>query len=85
MPKINEIDKRVLSGLDGRDRIKLLLRERGLQLQQFARKHNLWIEQVSMCLAGDRPYPEIRDAFAAELDLSREAIDAFIDAHHRAA
>lgn len=85
MRKSNEIDERILSALDGRDRIKLLLRERGLQLQQFARKHNLWIEQVSMCLKGDRPYPEIRDAFAAELELSRDTIDRFIDTQEQAA
>ena len=79
MAEINEIDRRILSAIDGRERLKLLLKDAGLGLQDFAQKHNLWIEQVSMCLKGDRPYPEIRDALAAELSLSREQVDGLID------
>ena len=79
MPDFNEVERRVLGALDGRERLKVLLRDRGLQMQDFARKHGLWVEQLSMCLRGERPYAEIRDALATELELSRETIDALID------
>lgn len=79
MGKLNEIDRRVLAAMDGRERLKLLLKDRGLQLQDFAKKHNLWVETVSMCIKGDREYPEIREALAVELELSRDAIDLMID------
>lgn len=79
MTDFNELDRRVLGALDGRERLKLLLRDKGLQLQDFARKHNFWVEQLTFCLKGERPYPEIRDALAAELDLDRAVIDQLID------
>lgn len=79
MTDFNDLDRRIIAALSGRDRIKLLLRERGLQLQEFARKHNLWVEQVSQCIRGVRDYPEIRDALAAELGLTRTQIDELID------
>jgi hypothetical protein len=67
MGKINDIDRRVLAAMGGRERLKLLLRDAGFTIQEFAGKHGLWAEQVSMCLSGDRQYPEIRAALAAEL------------------
>lgn len=79
MSRINEIDKRVLGTLSGRDKIKALLSEKGLTVRDFARKHDLWRENVSRCMGGKRPLPEIRDALAEELDLPREKIDALIE------
>lgn len=79
MADFNELDRRILDVLDGRERLKLLLKDRGLSVQDFAQKHNVWVEQVSMCLKGDRPYGEIRDALAAELEITRETVDAMID------
>lgn len=78
MADINEIDLRILRQLDGRERLKLLLKEKGLSLQDFARKHNVWVQDVSACLGGTRECPEIREALALELGLSREQIDAEI-------
>lgn len=79
MAEINDIDRRVLGAIDGRERLKLLLKDAGLTLQEFAQKQNVWVEQVSMCLKGDRPYPEIREAIASELGLSRATVDELID------
>lgn len=77
--RINDLDRRVLGVLDGRDKLKALLREKGLQLRDFAEKHNYWVENVSRCLSGERPLPEIREALAGELGLSRAEVDALID------
>jgi hypothetical protein len=77
--RINEIDKRILRTLTGRDRIKALLAERDLTLKSFAAKHNEWVENVSRCISGDRPLPVIRDKLAHELELTRDQVDALIN------
>lgn len=80
MARINEIDRRVLEALPGSEKIKTLLKEeRGLELKDFARKHSEWVENVSACIRGVRPLPEVRDLLAAELEMSRADIDALID------
>lgn len=79
MDGINEIDQRVLATLTGRDRIKALLQERGLSLKGFAEKHNEWVENVSRCIAGERPLPELREKIAVELGLQRREVDRLID------
>lgn len=79
MGNFNELERRVLGALDGRERIKLLLRDKGLLLQEFAQKYGVWVEQVSMCIKGERPYEEIRNALAAELEVDRAVIDQLID------
>ena len=80
MARINEIDRRVLATLSGGDKIKGLLKERGLDLTTFAEKHNEWVQNVSYCIRGERPLPEIREKLAAELEMSRGEIDALIAA-----
>ena len=76
---INDLDRQVLGALDGRDKIKALLKARGLQLRDFAEKHNHWVENVSRCLSGERQLPEIRDHLATELEMTRAQVDALID------
>ena len=85
MARINEVDRRVLAAMGGREKLKLLLAERGLNLTTFAERHNRWVEDVSRCIGGERPLPEIRDALAAELEMDRAAIDALIDGPDRKA
>lgn len=80
MSRINEVDRQVLEALPGADKIKALLQsKRGLSVKEFAGKHSEWPERVSDCIRGVRPHPQIRDALAAELDLSRKAVDELID------
>lgn len=79
MGRINEIDRRVLGSLSGGEKIKALLSERGLNLSQFAQKHGLWVQEVSYCIRGDRPNPEIREKLAVELELDRATIDELLD------
>lgn len=79
MARINEIDLRVLGALKGRDKLKALLAGRGLTLTEFAEKHNVWVENVSRCIAGERPLPEVREKLAAELGIDRATIDHLID------
>lgn len=82
---INDLDRKVLEQLDGRDKIKALLKARGLQLKDFAEKYNLWVMNVSRCLSGERPLPEIRDHLAGELEMARKDIDRLIDGDPKAA
>lgn len=77
--RINEVDQRVLGALPGGEKLKALLSERDLSVSAFAKKHDLWKQEVSMCLRGERPYPEIREAIAKELDLERGTVDELID------
>jgi hypothetical protein len=51
-------------------------------LSEFARRHGFRHTEVSMCLLAyhQRIYPEIRDAIAVELDMTRDEIDALIEA-----
>jgi hypothetical protein len=78
MGRINEIDRRVLAALSGAEKIKALLDERGMNLKDFARQHGEWVENVSACIRGERQLPEVRDALAATLELSRAQIDELI-------
>src|SRR5690554_1550887 len=75
MANINDIDQRVLGVLSGGDKIRALLKGRGLSLTDFARRHNHWVSDVSRCLAAKQPLPEIRDSLAAELEWERAEVD----------
>lgn len=79
MAKLSEIDKRIIETLTGRDRIKALLSARSLSLKAFAERHNLWVENVSRCIGGDRPLPEVRAALATELELTLNEVSQIID------
>lgn len=79
MARINELDRRVLGVLSGGDKLKALLKDRGLSLTDFGRKHNHWVSDVSRCLNGHQPLPEIRDSIAAELGWKRDEVDRLID------
>lgn len=79
MARFNEIDRQVLAALPGRDKLKALLSARGLGLKDFAQKRGLWVQEVSICLRGERPLSEIRDALADELGIDRAVVDELID------
>lgn len=80
MRTVNEVDERVLRAMSGPDRIKILLRDAGFpSLATLSWKIQKHVQQISYCINGDREYPEIRDALAAELELSRDEIDELID------
>lgn len=79
MARINEVDRVVLASLTGADKLKALLADRGLGLKDFAKKHGEWVQDVSLCIRGQREMPDIRDKLAAELEMDRSAIDRLID------
>jgi len=81
MTKSNALvaDRRLAAELSGSDKIAALLRARGWTLASYARSRGWWPEQVKMALSGARPYPEIREALAQDLDLPRAEIDRLID------
>ena len=80
MPRFTDTDKAVLSALTGADRIRALLSRKGFpSTAQWAYATRLRPDSVSQCINGYRPYPEIRDALATELDLTRAQVDALID------
>lgn len=85
MARINELDRQVLAALPGRAKLKALLAGRGLGLKDFAKKHGVWVQEVSFCIRGERPHPEIRDLIAAELELDRATVDMLIDGEQTAA
>lgn len=79
MPERNEIDQLLAQEMSGPDKITALLKARGYSLSGFARLIRHWPEEVRMTVRGLRPYPEIREAIAAKLGISREEIDRLID------
>lgn len=70
---------RLSDNLSPQQRIKVLLMARGFTVASWARARGWHDSQVWMCISGDRPYPEIRDSLAAELDLTRAEINRLID------
>lgn len=81
MAEVNEVDVRVLGAMSGAERIRMLLREVGYRtLTDFAYEIRTHPQTVSYCINGDREYPEIRDALARRLDLTREQVDLLIGA-----
>ena len=79
MPRINEIDRKVLEAMSGEDRLRALIRGAGFDtIRELARALHAFPPEVSMCLNRHREYPEIRDAIAEELDLTREQVDQMI-------
>ena len=81
MSEFNEVDRKLLDAMEGPDKIKLLLRSKGLEnpVQDFAARLGRWAEQVSMCLRGDRKYEDIRDSLAEFLEVPRSQVDLWID------
>jgi hypothetical protein len=79
MSERNRIDRLLAAEMTGPDKIAALLKARGFTLTGFARHISRWPEEVRMTVGGARPYPEIRDAMASELGLTREEIDELID------
>lgn len=85
MPEVNEVDARILNAMSGAERLRMLIRESGFKtLTDFAYKLRTHPQTVSFCINGDREYPEIRDALATELGLTREEIDGMIDGQKKA-
>jgi lambda repressor-like predicted transcriptional regulator len=79
MPHGNAIDARLADELTGQEKLRALFKSKGWTYQNYARERGFWPEQVKMTLHGTRPYPEVRECLAADLELSRAEIDALID------
>lgn len=73
------VDRRLATELSGADKLAALLRARGYSLAGYARARGFWPEQIKMALYGTRPYPEVRDALADDLELPRDEVDRLID------
>jgi len=56
----------------------------GRTLTAFGEDHGWSQPQVSQCLNAHRPYPDIRDAICAELDIPRPYLDRLIDSQRPA-
>lgn len=77
---MESLDKKILDGLTGQERLKVLLRQAGFETyRDFAIKSGRYVEEVSMCLTGKRRYDDIRDALAVALEIDRAEIDRMID------
>lgn len=78
--KKNDIDRRLASELAGTDKLRTLMKVRSGSVSRWAVDQGFIPEQVFMATTGVRPYPEIRDAIARDLDLDRAEVDRLIDA-----
>lgn len=77
---MSELDKRILDGLTGDEKIRALLRTKGFgTYREYGISRGFSISELSLCFRGSRPYPEIRDALATDLELDRDEIDHLID------
>lgn len=79
MARINEMDREVLEILSGGEKLKALLRSKGMSLKDFAKKYNHWVSDVSRCLSGEREYAEIRNDLATEFGWTREQVDKLLE------
>lgn len=76
---MEDVDKQVLEGLTGAERIKALLRRAGFDsYRDFGISIGRSVNEVSACINGTRLYEEIREKLADVLGLSRGAIDEII-------
>lgn len=81
MPEGNDFvrDIRLPEDLPSRDRFKVMLMARGYTVAAWARSRGFHDSQVWMCISGERPYPQVREALAEELELDRATVDRMID------
>ena len=80
MPRLNEIDRRVLDSLTGRAKLDALLEDRGYATNRaIASALDEFPDDVSRCLSGHqgrRPTMDrIRGKLAELVDVPREAVD----------
>ncbi len=73
-----DIDARLLSGLSGSDKLKLLMKEQAGTLADWARERGIDPIELHHCLAARRLYPEHRQKIADGLGLDREQVGAMI-------
>lgn len=73
--KDSVLDRYVVAELPAHVKIRELLAARGVLIKDFARKHNLFPPEVSMCLRGERPYRDIRRLLAEELGIPVAEMD----------
>lgn len=77
--KKNDIDRRLASELGGMEKLRTLMKARSGSVSRWAVNNGLIPEQVFMATSGVRPYAEIRDIIARDLDLDRAEVDRLID------
>lgn len=73
------IDRCIVAELNQIKKIRVLMEAREGSVGRWAINRGYFPEQVHMCLAGRRPYGEIREAIAAFVGIERETIDRAID------
>lgn len=77
---MESLDKKILDGMTGAERMKVLLRQAGFEsYREFAIGVGRYVEEVSMCITGKRRYDDIRDELAKALSVTRDEVDRMID------
>lgn len=80
MPRVNDIQRDILSGLEPRDRVVALLRTRTQKTpREFAIAHGILLNQLYSVMRGAIAGHSIRDALADEIGIERPELDALID------
>lgn len=79
--KIKQIETLIAHGLTVSESV---MRALGCTSTEFAGRHKVRQNEVTMCLHGyhQRVYPVIRDAICSELEIPREYLDRLIDGQH---
>lgn len=75
----HEIDRRLVRGLSGREKLKLLLKQEAGSLTDWARQQGVDIIEIHHTLAGRREYPEHRQRIADSIRVDRAEVDRLID------
>lgn len=84
MPRLNEIDSRVLESLTGRDKLEALLTDRGYPtVRSIAEATGEFPDDVSRCMGGQRTrrrptLDRIRTKLADLAGLTREQVDELL-------
>ena len=73
------IDELIAAEMSPRDKLRALIVSRAGSVQAWAGSRGLFPQQVTHTLSGERGYPHIRDAIAADFDLPRDEVDFLID------
>src|SRR4051812_27922065 len=75
---VGEIDRRVIDGMRGRDKLALLMTQQSGSIARWAIARGINPPEIHHTLRGYREYPQHRDLMARDLGLTREQVDQLI-------
>ncbi len=73
------VDERLIEGLSGGEKLKLLLTQKFGSVSSWAIRNGINPPEIFMTLSGKRPYPEHRKKIAKALRVPLAEVDRLID------